>query len=300
MALASDTDFSAARLFKVAVIVVCVCTTVPCTWFCTAVAMAVAFGRLLITMTGAALAPAAAAPAGGFEDAATAGVVGAAAGALFANAGAATGVLGSTLGACTPLPGALPVLAAGAALAPALLVLGDGIAPTAALTAFETALPNCAVDPLLVVLEEIAPVDCPAAPEEAAGAAVDTGAALLGAAAAFGWEFAAASAAPAAAPVLAGTVAVAAATAAAADAGTAAAVGAATAGIPWEFMTCTSCASGPDTEIVGIPPEARLSRFDMTIETSATSRPLTSTTRWIAKYATRPLISTPPRRLAST
>ncbi len=112
----------------------------------------------------------------------------------------------------------------------ALLLGAAGSAPEAALTALASALPNCAIDPLRVPVAEIAPVDC-------AGPATDGDVTAL--AGATGELDAGLDAGPGDASAAAAVLA------------PCAAGDATTLGMPCAFMTCTSCASEPETVIVG-------------------------------------------------
>lgn len=150
--------------------VVWVSTVVACTSFCTAVVMAVALGRLLITMTGTTepgpgavvtCGDAAATVVGAGPAVVTAGVVVADAAAELESVPGLVWSVGLTCAArgAAPVPG----VAAGEAEVDAELALGPGSAPFAAVTAFVRALPNCAVDPVCTSGEVTEPLVTPGA-----------------------------------------------------------------------------------------------------------------------------------------
>ncbi|MGO9994874.1 MAG: hypothetical protein ACLPTF_20500 [Steroidobacteraceae bacterium] len=274
-----------------------------CTLFCTAVVIAAAFGRLFRTTnwpvvpTGIvcvvlAVVAVPAGFAGGLTGDGEAGefVVGdalVAAAATLAVAAATLGVTAATLGLLEAL---------GAVLDP-----DWGKVPLAVATAVAKALPICAIDPDCVPVDDTAPVLPP--DEVMLGPVTAEG---LGAAAArlvmvdgageiaacrMGKEAAGADAEEpdAEEPDAEGTV----------DAAaflTTVEAAPARLTFPGVCMNCTISAIGPVTVIVGIPPLLRRSKLEMTICIRATTTPSISTTRWIAKFATRLPRSRPPRK----
>jgi hypothetical protein len=165
-------------------------------------------------------------------------------------------------------------------------------APLAVATAVAKAVPICAIDPDCVPVDDTAPVLPPdevmLGPVTAEGLGA-TAAPLVGvdgagelAACRMGKEAAGADAEDGAVDAAAFVTTVEAAPARLT--------------FPGVCMNCTISARGPVTVIVGIPPLLRRSKLEMTICIRATTTPSISTTRWIAKFATRLPRSRPPRK----
>jgi hypothetical protein len=269
-----------------------------CTLFCTAVVIAAAFGRLFRTTTWpvvptgiVCVVPAVVAVPAGFAGGLTGdGEAGEFVGGdALVVAAAKLGVTAATLGVAAATLGLLEAAEAlGAVLDP-----DWGKVPLAVATAVAKALPICAIDPDCVPVDDTAPVLPPdevmLGPVTAEGlgamaaplVGVDGGAGEM-AACRMGKEAAGANAEEGTVDAAAFVTTVEAAPARLT--------------FPGVFMNCTISARGPVTLIVGIPPLLRRSKLEMTICIRATTTPSISTTRWIAKFATRLPRSRPPRK----
>ncbi len=271
-----------------------------CTLFCTAVVIAAAFGRLFRTTTWpvvptgivcvCVVLAVVAVPAGFAGRLTGDGEAGEfVVGDALVAAAATLAVAAATLGVTAAKLGLLEAL--GAVLDP-----DWGKVPLAVATAVAKALPICAIDPDCVPVDDTAPVLPPdevmlgPVAAEGLGAATAPLVAVDGAgeiaACRMGKEAAGADAEE---PDAEGTV----------DAAaflTTVEAAPARLTFPGVCMNCTISARGPVTVIVGIPPLLRRSKLEMTICIRATTTPSISTTRWIAKFATRLPRSRPPRK----